>query len=196
MPGFQFVAVLAALLFTGAAIYVNLVEHPARMEGGTLLAATLFGPSYRQAAVMQVILALAATVGGVGAWFMGAPRGWLVAAVVIFAVVPFTLIAILPTNKKLLDPALDRGSLAAHLLLMHWGRLYAVRSVLATCGVGDIFVVAGLAVIPQRYRELDRRRLRTRGGGSKSPSCPFRGMNGSFFAFESFQPIGPSKSWL
>jgi hypothetical protein len=32
---FQFMAVLAAMLFSGAAIYVNLVEHPARMECGT-----------------------------------------------------------------------------------------------------------------------------------------------------------------
>lgn len=101
------------------------------MECGTLLAATVFGPSYRRAAVMQVILALAATVGGGGAWFMGAPRAWLVGAVVIFAAVPFTFIAIMPTNKKLLDPALDRGSLAARLLLVNWGRLHAVRSVLS-----------------------------------------------------------------
>ena len=131
MPGFQFVAILAALLFTGAAIYINLAEHPARMECGTLLAATVFGPSYRRAAVMQVILAVAATVGGVGAWFMGAPRAWLVGAVVILAVVPFTLIVIMPTNKKLLDPALDRGSQTAHRLLANWGRLHAVRSILS-----------------------------------------------------------------
>jgi hypothetical protein len=54
MLGFQFVAVLAAVLFTGAALYINLVEHPSRMECGTQLAATVFGPSYRRAAVMQV----------------------------------------------------------------------------------------------------------------------------------------------
>jgi hypothetical protein len=29
---------------------------------------------------------------------------WLAGALLIFAVIPFTLIAILPTNKKLLDP--------------------------------------------------------------------------------------------
>jgi Domain of unknown function (DUF1772) len=70
---------------------------------------------------MQVILALAATVAGIGAWFMGAPRGWLIGAGVIFAVIPFTLIAIMPTNRKLLDPALDRGSQAAHRLLARTG---------------------------------------------------------------------------
>jgi hypothetical protein len=129
MPGFQFVAILAALLFTGAAVYVNLAEHPARMECGSELAATVFGPSYRRAAVMQVILALAATVAGIGAWFVGAPRGWLIGAGVIFAVIPFTVIAIMPTNRKLLDPALDRGSQAAHRLLEKPSRYFFPRAI-------------------------------------------------------------------
>ena len=127
---FQFVAVLAATLFSGAAIYINFAEHPARMECGTELAARVFGPSYRRAAVMQIILALAAAIAGVGAWFMGAPLSCIVGALLIFAVVPFTLLAILPTNKKLLDPSLDRASDATRRLLQHWGRLHAVRSVL------------------------------------------------------------------
>ncbi len=49
-------ATLASSLFTGAAIYINLVEHPARMEAGTQLALTEFAPSYRRATVMQVAL--------------------------------------------------------------------------------------------------------------------------------------------
>ena len=42
----QALATVAAGLFAGAAIYINLAEHPARMEGGVSLAATVFGPSY------------------------------------------------------------------------------------------------------------------------------------------------------
>ncbi len=34
----EFVAVLACGIFTGAAVYVSLVEHPARMECGVELA--------------------------------------------------------------------------------------------------------------------------------------------------------------
>ena len=40
----EFVAVLACGLFTGAAIYISLVEHPARMECGVELAAAEFPP--------------------------------------------------------------------------------------------------------------------------------------------------------
>jgi hypothetical protein len=131
MVVFQFIAVLATNLFAGAAIYINVAEHPARMECGTALAAAVFGPSYRRAAGMQAALALVATASAVGAWLTGAGLAWLIGALLIFAVVPFTLVAIMPTNKKLLDPAIDRSSESVHALLQRWGRLHAVRSILA-----------------------------------------------------------------
>ena len=52
----EFVAVLTCGLFTGAAVYVNLVEHPARMECGVEIAAAEFSPSYRRGSVMQATL--------------------------------------------------------------------------------------------------------------------------------------------
>ena len=131
MPAFRFVAILSAVLFSGAAMYINLVEHPARMECGTRLAATEFGPSYRRAAVMQVILALMASAGGAGAWLTGAPWAWMLGALFIVAVIPYTLLVIRPTNRQLLDPALNRESDMAQRLLQRWGRLHAVRSVLS-----------------------------------------------------------------
>jgi hypothetical protein len=47
----------------------------------------------------------------------------------LFSVVPFTLLVIKQTNDRLLDPSLDRGSEEARELLVQWGRLHAVRSV-------------------------------------------------------------------
>jgi len=61
---------------------------------------------------MQVILALAATLSGTAAWFSGRISFWLADALLIFAVVPLTLVVILPTNRRLLDPRLDRNSKA------------------------------------------------------------------------------------
>jgi uncharacterized membrane protein len=131
MEIFQFLAALTAVLFTGAAIYINLVEHPARMECGTELAATVFGPSYKRAARMQVILALTATAAGILVWLTGGGMMWLVGAFFIFAVVPFTLIIIMPVNNKLLDPGSDRASTVTRDLLRTWGKLHAVRSILS-----------------------------------------------------------------
>jgi hypothetical protein len=45
------------------------------------------------------------------------------------AAIAFTLVVILPTNKRLLDPALDPGSAEAPALLARWGRLHAIRTV-------------------------------------------------------------------
>ena len=60
----------------------------------------------------------------------------LIAGLMLGLVIPFTLIVILPTNKALLDPGLDRGSADAAALLARWGRLHAVRSILSAVAFG------------------------------------------------------------
>jgi hypothetical protein len=127
----EFVAVLSCGLFAGASIYVNLVEHPARMECGTKLAAAEFAPSYRRASILQASLAALGLVCSIAAWLSGATFWWAVAGALLGVVIPFTLIVILPTNKKLLSPSLDRSSGQTEQLLGHWARLHAVRSLLS-----------------------------------------------------------------
>jgi hypothetical protein len=127
----EFVAVLACGLFAGAAVYVSLVEHPARMECGVEIAAAEFPPSYRRGTIMQATLAAVGLVSSIAAWLAGATFWWLVGGVVLGAVIPFTLVVILPTNKQLLNPMLDRRSAQAGQLLARWGRLHAGRSVLS-----------------------------------------------------------------
>ncbi len=68
----KFVAVLACGLFAGASVYINLVEHPARMECGVEIAATEFAPSYRRATVMQATLAAVGLLASVAARLAGA----------------------------------------------------------------------------------------------------------------------------
>ena len=46
-------------------------------------------------------------------------------------VVPFTFIAIMPTNNRLLLPSRDLGSSETRVLLEKWGWLHAVRSLLS-----------------------------------------------------------------
>lgn len=123
-------ATIAAGLFSGAAIYVNLVEHPARMQCGNDLAIKQFGPSYRRATIMQVSLAIVGLLVATAAWLKGGSIWWLVGGLTLFAVVPFTLLFILPTNHKLLEPTLDNESELASKLLVRWGKLHAIRSIL------------------------------------------------------------------
>jgi len=127
-----FFATLCAGLFCGAAVYINLVEHPARIACGTDVAVRQFAPSYKRATVMQVSLAVAGLILGLaGAWRLRDPLAAL-GAILLASVAPFTLIVIFPTNKQLLDPALDVRSAAA--LLRRWNKLHAVRSILSAAG--------------------------------------------------------------
>jgi hypothetical protein len=127
----EFIAVLACSLFSGAAFYISLVEHPARMECGVEIAATEFAPSYRRATAMQATLAALGLLGSIAAWFEGATFWWLIGGGLLGLVIPFTLVVILPTNKRLLNPALNRRSLEAEQLLARWAALHAVRSALS-----------------------------------------------------------------
>jgi hypothetical protein len=92
----EFIAVLSCALFTGAAVYITFIEHPARMQCGVEIAATEFAPSYRRATVMQATCAALGLLASVGAWLAGATFSWLVGGVLLGSVIPFTLIAILP----------------------------------------------------------------------------------------------------
>src|SRR5215475_9028510 len=127
----QFLAVLCCTLFAGAAIYISLVEHPARMSCDTKTAATVWTPSYKRATVMQAPLAAVSFVAGVGAWLLGGGILWLIGAVLIGLVIPFTFIGVMPTNHQLLTPGRDLSSIETRSLLVKWGRLHAVRSVLS-----------------------------------------------------------------
>jgi len=127
----EFVAVLSCSLFTGAAVYITFVEHPARMQCGVQVAATEFVPSYRRATVMQATCAAVGLLSSIAAWLIGANLWWPVAGVILGSVIPFTLVVILPTNKRLLDTTLDKRSAEAERLLARWGRLHAVRSVIS-----------------------------------------------------------------
>jgi hypothetical protein len=133
LPFVQFIATLSCTLFAGAAIYINVVEHPARMGCSTELAATVWAPSYKRATWMQAPLALLSSAAAMGSWLLGGGVSWLVGGVIILAVVPFTIFAIAPTNRELLAPKRDLASSNTRALLDRWGRLHAVRSLLSLC---------------------------------------------------------------
>lgn len=126
---FQFLAVLCCILF--AAIYINLVEHPARMGCDTKTAATVWAPSYKRATLMQAPLAVISFLAGVAVWLLGGGLLWLIGALLIGLVVPFTFIAVMPTNNQLLAPGRDLSSAETRSLLEKWGRLHAIRSALS-----------------------------------------------------------------
>ncbi len=125
------IATLSSGLFTGAALYINLVEHPARLQTGTRPALREFAPSYKRATVTQVSFAVTGFLSSLLAWRARPDARWLIGGGLLVSVVPFTAVVILPTNKQLLDPATAQDVERAERLLTRWGRLHAVRSLLS-----------------------------------------------------------------
>ena len=87
-------AIVLATLFTGAALYITLVEHPARLvlEDAALLAQ--WQPSYKRALPIQSGLAIACGLAGIAAWYLSGEWQWLVGSLIMLANWPFTLLAI------------------------------------------------------------------------------------------------------
>lgn len=134
---FQFsIAVLVfATLFAGAALYISLVEHPARLElsDGPLLAQ--WQPSYRKALPLQSVLAAAGGTAALLIGYLSADWRWCVGAILLLANWPFTLLVIMPLNKRLMAMQVSEASAASRAMLVHWGKLHNVRSALGAAAV-------------------------------------------------------------
>jgi hypothetical protein len=99
------------------------------MDLDTEAALAQWAPSYHRATFMQAPLAILSFLAGLVAWLLGAGLSWLIAALIISAVVPFTFIVIMPINRRLL--AGNLGSSETRQLLRKWNLLHSVRTILS-----------------------------------------------------------------
>jgi uncharacterized membrane protein len=127
----EIVATFASGIFAGAAVYINFVEQPARLSCGVQLAVTEWRPSYKRGTLMQAPLAVIGSLSAFISWWFDRSVFWLLGGVLLLLIIPFTLVVILPTNKRLESQELDLKSEEAGSLLRRWGRLHAVRSILS-----------------------------------------------------------------
>jgi len=122
-------ALIAAALFTGAALYVSACEQPARLhlDDGALL--TQWKPAYKLGTMMQAPLAIVGALLGVIAWWQTGDWRWLLGGAIILLNWPYTFLVIMPVNNALL--ALEAGgNPRARELVEKWGRLHAGRTAL------------------------------------------------------------------
>jgi Anthrone oxygenase len=128
-------ALTVAALFTGAASYVNFAEQPARLELKDRHLLAEWKKSYPLGFAMQATLALIGFILGAIAWWQTGKLAFLAGALLILANWPWTLIAIMPTNKALMATDLGNAGPETRALIVKWGGLHAVRTALGALSV-------------------------------------------------------------
>ena len=127
-------ATVSGTAFTAWALYVTLVEHPARLDSGARSGRAQFQPSYRRAAPWQASFAVISLLAGGAAAALTGRWPWLLGALAIGAAIPLTLVVIRPINQRLLSTA-SLTDAEVLVLMQRWGRLHAIRTVLGAVGL-------------------------------------------------------------
>jgi len=123
-------SLIASALFSGAAIYVNVGEQPARLHLGYQALLTQWKFAYKRGLAMQAPLALIGCILGLLAGWQTRGRLWLFGAAILATNWPYTLLVIAPVNKQLKRIHSAGAGPESHALIEKWGKLHAIRSAL------------------------------------------------------------------
>ncbi len=121
-------ALTVAALFTGAAVYINWAEQPARLGLDNQAMLAEWKPAYARGLMMQATLAVVGFILGVLEWMVTGNWLWLLGAIILVANWPVTLFVIMPVNKALEATAIDQAGPETRALVERWGVLHGVRS--------------------------------------------------------------------
>jgi hypothetical protein len=134
-------ALAVAALFTGAALYINLAEQPARLKLDDRALLAEWKPAYERGFMMQAPLAVIGFLLGLAAWWLTGRLGFVAGALLMIANWPWTLLAIMPTNAVLMRTEFADAGPASRALIVKWNGLHAVRTALGALA-GLAFLVA------------------------------------------------------
>ena len=129
-------ALAFAAAFSGAALYINLVEQPARLALDDSALLSEWRPSDRRGFAMLASLALIAAALALTAYFQTQDVRWLIGAIIVIAIWPYTFFAMVPMNNRILNISAGESG-AARELVRTWGQLeYGQTAIgLVACGV-------------------------------------------------------------
>jgi len=124
------IALMLAGIFTGAAFYINFAEQPARLALDDRALLVEWKLAYRRGYAMQATLAIAGFLLGMWAWHLTDKPAFLAGALVLVANWPWTILVMLPINKRLMATAEGHASAETRTLLQKWNYLHGVRTLL------------------------------------------------------------------
>ena len=139
------VALTVAAAFAGAAFYVGFAEQPARLQLDDQALLQQWKPSYARGFAMQATLAvISAAFGFLASWQLRDWR-WALAAALMLANWPYTLFVMMPTNERIGAWPIEAASGELRALIVKWGKLHAVRTVLGLAATVAYLMLAAMA---------------------------------------------------
>jgi hypothetical protein len=132
-------ALVLSALFTGAALYINIAEQPARLRLDDPALLTEWKPAYQRGFAMQAPLALIGFLLALSAWWQTGCWPWLLGAAILVANWPYTLLVIMPTNRQLMAIEPAGAGPDSRVLVEKWAALHAGRTALG-CAATLVFL--------------------------------------------------------
>jgi hypothetical protein len=134
-------ALMIAAIFAGAALYINVAEQPARLELEHRALLKEWILSYKRGFAMQAPLAAIGSLLGALAWWQTANWLFLLGALVLVGNWPYTLIGIMPLNRRIMAIQPEDADASSTAMITRWGPLHGVRTALGL-SAAVIFLLA------------------------------------------------------
>jgi hypothetical protein len=123
-------ALTMAALFSGAAVYIVLAEHPARRRIAPEAQLVQWKSSYAHGAVMQASLAALAGLAGIALWVRWNDLVFLAGGLVMWGAIAYTFAVMWQLNSRLKGTPPEAASAETVTMLGRWGRLHAGRTLI------------------------------------------------------------------
>ena len=116
-------AFATACAFFGAALYVNIVEQPARLALDARSVIREWTSSNRRGFVMLAILAVISSLSGYAQYVRTGDVRWLIGGTIILASLPYAYFVMTPVNILLYGVRRNAPASAIRELMRDWGLL-------------------------------------------------------------------------
>lgn len=127
-------------ILTGASLYSSMVEIPIRAKTSEEEQLKNWRLVFPKASKLLIIIGNIAMVLVLITWYLTGNMGWLMGAIPLIILIPFTVIFIFKTNAELTSLT-DLTEVST--LIKNWGKLHNVRTILSIIS----FIICAISVV-------------------------------------------------